>query len=162
MGAQEFGGLVDETMRAKGLTQGRVAFEIGRRSDGRMIMNETQVRRIRDGQRTLTPDLITYVIDVLDLDPAEAWVAAGMMPPGLTADHLRKLDIFAGQDRQLAAASAPGRGMPVTLRYPALAAHRHRPATAHPTRGRVVHLAHYRALRRNAPTAWRSPDRAFA
>jgi transcriptional regulator with XRE-family HTH domain len=88
MGAPEFGRLVDQRMQQLDLSQARLAVLVGVLPDGR-VLNETQVRRIREGERRLDEDLVSRLIAALDLDPPTAWHAAGLWPPGLTAEQLR-------------------------------------------------------------------------
>ena len=89
MGARTFGILVDKVMQERGLTQARLAVLVGVLPDGR-VLNETQVRRIREGQRRLDPELIRRLVEVLGLDEGEAWHAAGMWPPGLSLAGYRQ------------------------------------------------------------------------
>lgn len=89
MGARKFGVLVDKVMQERGLTQARLAVLVGVLPDGR-VLNETQVRRIREGQRRLDPDLIHRLVEVLGLDEGEAWHTAGLWPPDLDVDSYRR------------------------------------------------------------------------
>jgi hypothetical protein len=93
MGAPEFGRLVDQKMQQTDMSQARLAVLVGELSDGR-VLNETQVRRIREGERRLDEELVGRLIAALDLDPEEAWEASGLWPPGLTAQHLRQVKLF--------------------------------------------------------------------
>jgi hypothetical protein len=89
MGAAAFGRLVDQAMRDKGWGQGRVAVAIGVLPDGK-VWDATRVGRLRAGKvRHLDRELVGRLVDVLDLDPAEAWEAAGLWPPDLKADDYR-------------------------------------------------------------------------
>ncbi len=100
-----FGELVAEAMRRKRWGDYHVSAAIGLLPDNKVI-NNTQIRRIRTGERQhLTRDLVERLIDVLGLDPAEAWAAAGLLPPGVTADMLRRLELVATTPR----AVSPGR-----------------------------------------------------
>jgi transcriptional regulator with XRE-family HTH domain len=98
MGTTEFGQLADAARRERGYSLARVAVGIGVLPDGG-VLNETQVKRILEGRRSLDRHLIERLIDVLGLDRADAWEAAlesaDLKPPGLTADMLRKLDLVA-------------------------------------------------------------------
>jgi hypothetical protein len=87
------GDLVDRAAKARRWGDQRVAFEIGVLPSEK-VFNATQVKRLRRGERqNLSHELIQRLIDALDLDPAEAWAAAGLLPPGVTADMLRRLDM---------------------------------------------------------------------
>jgi hypothetical protein len=90
VGAHEFGRLVEAAMRKQGISQARLAVRVGELPGGRAL-NDTAVRRIREGGRQLDHFLVSRLIDVLDLDPAEAWATAGLWPPDLTAEEYRKL-----------------------------------------------------------------------
>jgi hypothetical protein len=90
MGATEFGLVVDRAIRAKGLSQSDVGIDVGRLPDGRKL-NEKAVERIRQGGRRIDHMLVARLIEVLDLDPAEAWAAAGLWPPDLELSEYRRL-----------------------------------------------------------------------
>ena len=99
------GDLVDRAARARGWGDQRVAFEIGVLPSEK-VFNATQVKRLRRGERqNLSHELIQRLIDALRLDPAEAWAAAGLLPPGTTADILRKLDLVATGTRAVSPGS---------------------------------------------------------
>jgi hypothetical protein len=89
MGAYEFGRYVDRVIRERGLSQPRVSVMVGTLEDGR-ILNEKGVDRIREGGRRLDPILVQRLIDVLGLDPALAWSAAGIWPPDLSPEEYRE------------------------------------------------------------------------
>ncbi len=90
-----FAAIFDEAMKRKGWGYNRLSVEIGVLPSGG-IFNPTQIRRLRLGERKhMSHELLERLIDVLDLDPAEAWAAAGLLPPGTTADMLRKLELVA-------------------------------------------------------------------
>lgn len=86
----ELGRLVRAAMRDKGLSQGKVAVLVGV-FDSDRYLDATQVRLIATGERKPTRGLVERLIDVLDLDPAEAWPAAGLWPPDLEASEYRRL-----------------------------------------------------------------------
>jgi len=90
MGAREFGRLVDQAIRDHGLSQSDVGIDVGRLPDGRKL-NEKAVERIRQGGRRIDHMLVARLIEVLDLDPAEAWAAAGLWPPDLELTEYRRL-----------------------------------------------------------------------
>jgi hypothetical protein len=90
MGAHQFGRLVDRAMVDAGMSQARLAVLVGELPDGR-VLNETQVRRIREGRRRLDHVLVARLTETLDLDPAEAWAAAGLWPPDLELSEYRRL-----------------------------------------------------------------------
>jgi transcriptional regulator with XRE-family HTH domain len=106
MGASEFGGYLDEARRERGWSLARVAYEIGMLSDDR-VLNESQVKRLLEGRRLLDAEIVQRSIEALDLDPPTAWEKAGLWPPGLTAEQLRKVTRPAVP--ALAAASATSR-----------------------------------------------------
>jgi hypothetical protein len=90
MGAHEFGQLVDRAIRDRGLSQARVGVLVGELPDGR-ILNEKAVERVREGGRRLDRMLVQRLIEALELDPAEAWAAAGLWPPDLELSEYRRL-----------------------------------------------------------------------
>jgi hypothetical protein len=102
MGAREFGHLVEQAMAKKEMSQARLAVLVGILPEGR-VLNETQIRRIREGSRRLDEVLVSRLIGLLDLDPAEAWHAAGLWPQGLDPEDLR--DISELRAARLTAAS---------------------------------------------------------
>jgi hypothetical protein len=98
-----FAEMVDTAADAKGLNDYQMSAAIGL-MPGNRVCSPKQVRRIREGaQVNYHRDLIERLIDVLDLDPADAWERAGVWPPGLTADELRDLEshrVGTGRDRR--------------------------------------------------------------
>jgi transcriptional regulator with XRE-family HTH domain len=90
MAAPEFGDYLEEARRRRGWSLARVAIEIGVLSDER-VFNETQVKRLLEGRRLLDAEIVQRSIEALDLDPPTAWEKAGLWPPGLTAEQLRKV-----------------------------------------------------------------------
>lgn len=90
MGAREFGQMVEQAMKQRRMSQARLAVLVGE-LPGEKVLNETQIRRIREGGRRLEPVLVGRLIEVLGLDPLPAWQAAGLWPPGITADDLSEL-----------------------------------------------------------------------
>jgi len=93
MEGQEFGPLVKRAAAAKGISQGRLGYLLTD-DDGRFI-DSSRVRLPYEGKWRLTQATVQRLIRILSpyLDPAEAWAAAGLLPPGMTADMLRKLDL---------------------------------------------------------------------
>jgi hypothetical protein len=129
MGAKEFGGLVERRMAELDISQNRLASRLGELEDGR-IFDATQVRLIREGRRRLDHVLVSKLIDLLEIDPAEGWAAAGLLPRGVTADMLRRLDIFASHDlasvatgrsaltRQSVKTAVKAQGMATLIQFP--------------------------------------------
>ncbi len=93
MGAREFGTLVSDRMGQLRLSQNRLASRLGELPDGR-IFDATQIRMIREGRRRLDQPLVARLIEILDLDPDEAWAASGLLPPEVSAEELRQLRQF--------------------------------------------------------------------
>lgn len=103
-----FADMVDEAMRRKGWGYGRLSVKLGEFSDG-SILNATQIRRLRQGQRqNVTHELVQRLIDVLNLDEAEAWEAAGLWPPGLGADDYRDFVAAGGNGANSGSVQAVG------------------------------------------------------
>lgn len=92
MGTKDFGQLTKQAARAKGMSQGRLGYLLTT-PDG-PFFDASQVRSIYLGHRRLTPELVERLIEILHphLDPYEAWPAAGLKPPRLRPEHLRRLD----------------------------------------------------------------------
>ncbi len=88
---------VDDTLsRAIGLLPGDKGFDA------------KQVWRLRRGERrSLSRELVARLIEVLGLDPDEAWAAAGLLPPEVRAEDLRQMRRFRAA---VAAPASPGRG----------------------------------------------------
>lgn len=95
MEGQEFGPLVKRAAKAKGLSQGRLGYLLT--DDNGAFIDSSRVRLLYEGKWRLTHATVQRLISILApyLDPAEAWAAAGLLPPGTTADHLRRLDLTA-------------------------------------------------------------------
>jgi hypothetical protein len=96
-----FADLVNEAMARKRTPEGKawsdytLSAAIGL-LPGDKSFNAKQVWRLRRGERqNLTRPLVARLIEVLSLDPDEAWAAAEITPPGFKADHFRKLEFFA-------------------------------------------------------------------
>jgi hypothetical protein len=115
-----FAELVDSAAQARDLNDYQLSAAIGL-MPGNKVCSPKQVRRVRDGEQVnYSRDLVQRLIEVLDLDPAEAWELADKWPPGLTGDHLRDLGLFGRRrrsDRQLEA--VPGPPPAASLRGPA-------------------------------------------
>lgn len=90
MGRREFGQMIETARMARGWTRSKLAAGIGILPDG-SALDATQVRRLVEGGRVLDPDLIYRLINLLELDPAEAWEASGVLPPDMTAEDLRAI-----------------------------------------------------------------------
>jgi hypothetical protein len=90
MSAQKFGAYVERRMAELGISQNRLASRLGELSDGR-VFDATQVRMIREGRRRLDEELVGKLIELLDMDRAEAWHQAGLWPPDLDVAKYRSL-----------------------------------------------------------------------
>jgi len=90
MGRREFGQMIEAARLERGWTRSKLAAGIGILPDG-SALDATQVRRLVEGGRVLDPDLIRRLIELLGLDPAEAWEASGVLPPDMTAEDLRAI-----------------------------------------------------------------------
>jgi len=89
--ARTFGEMVDEGVRRKGWSDYQLSAAIGL-LPGEKAFNATQVRRLRRGERrNVTHDLVAKLIELLDLDPPQAWHAAGLWPPGLEPEDIADL-----------------------------------------------------------------------
>jgi transcriptional regulator with XRE-family HTH domain len=124
--ARTFGEMVDEGVRQKGWSDYQLSAAIGL-LPGEKAFNATQVRRLRRGERrNVTHDLVAKLIELLDLDPAEAWHAAGLWPPGLEPEDLPNLSELAAARGKAAqrvaregatAAASPDQRKPTTAYF---------------------------------------------
>lgn len=95
-----FAQMVDGAADAKGLNDYQLSAAIGL-MPGNRVCSPKQVGRIRKGEQVnYSRDLVQRLIVVLDLDPEDAWQAAGVWPPDLTADELRKLRRSGSRERR--------------------------------------------------------------
>jgi hypothetical protein len=99
---QEFGRMVEEGMRNKGLSLRKLGALVGVLPDGRVV-DATMIKRVIEGQRrSIDTHLAWRLIEELDLDRVSAAEAAGVWPPGVTAEMLRDLDLTrTGADKVL-------------------------------------------------------------
>ena len=116
---RNFAELIDEAARDLGLNDYQLSAAIGLLS-GNRVYHPKQVHRLRNNEvRHPDPELVERLIVVLHLDAAEAFAAARVLPAGVDAAALRKLDIFATPDPVPAVAH----GEKVIGWYPALPGH---------------------------------------
>lgn len=95
-----FAELVDSAAQAKGLNDYQLSAAIGL-MPGNKVCSPKQVGRIRNGEQVnYSRELVQRLIEVLDLDPVQAWELADKWPPGLTAEDLHKLGLFTGRRRR--------------------------------------------------------------
>lgn len=104
MSAQKFGNYVGRRMAELGISQNRLASRLGELSDGR-VFDATQIRMIREGRRRLDEELVGKLVDLLQMDRAEAWFLAGLWPPDLDLATYRSMR-ERRKDRELEATSA--------------------------------------------------------
>jgi len=91
VGGAEFGRLIDRRLNELGWSSGRLSVALGILANGKHI-DSAQVRRLRRGeQRHITRELLELLVGVLGLDQAEAYHAAGMLPPGVSVEQVRRL-----------------------------------------------------------------------
>jgi hypothetical protein len=88
-----FARLVDKAATDAGLNDYQLSAAIGLMQPGNRVFGPKQVGRLRRGeQRHYDRQLVARLIEVLPaLDPAEAWHAAGLWPPGLEPEDLPNL-----------------------------------------------------------------------
>ena len=71
-----FGQLVRDAREARGWSRATLGVEIGRIGEPLRAHGDTQIARLeRDWRRWQDPDLVRRLIEVLELDPVEAWRA---------------------------------------------------------------------------------------
>jgi len=91
-----FAELVDQAARTKGLNDYQLSAAIGL-MPGNRVCSPKQVSRIRKGEQVhYNPDLVSRLVEVLDLDAdpeteAAAWFAAGVKAPWMTQDDYREI-----------------------------------------------------------------------
>jgi transcriptional regulator with XRE-family HTH domain len=90
MGRADFGKLVERHMQAKGLSQGRLAARLGEFDDGRYF-DATGIRLLIQGKREIDDELFSRLVELLDIDPAEAYFTLGIWPADLTLVEYRRL-----------------------------------------------------------------------
>jgi hypothetical protein len=118
---QTFGQLVAEAMASKGWGDYQLSVAIGL-LPGDKTFNNTQVRRLRRGERKLlTRELVERLIEVLDLDADTAWHAAGLWPPGMSLEEYRR---FRGAVAAAGAQTPAEGGIPTIGAWPVAAGQR--------------------------------------
>jgi hypothetical protein len=88
-----FAKMVDDAARAADLNDYQLSAAIGLMQPGNRVFGPKQVARLRQGrQRHYDRQLVGRLLEVLpDLDPVQAWHAAGLWPPGLDPEDLRDI-----------------------------------------------------------------------
>ncbi len=110
-----FGRMVDKRAAELRLKDYQLQTAIGLLPDNK-VFSAKQIGRLRAGAYRLVPkEVVKRLIEVLHLDPDDAWAAAGVLPPGIRAEDLRRL-------RSLRAASGPAApaSIPDSYAYPKL------------------------------------------
>lgn len=92
---ETFADLIDRKAREAGLNDYQLSAAIGLLPDNK-VFSPKQVNRVRMGDQRLIPAAVLWrLVEVLDLDPAEAWKKAleaiDLWPADLTAEQLRTL-----------------------------------------------------------------------
>jgi transcriptional regulator with XRE-family HTH domain len=92
MSRQDFGGLVKRKRLERGWSLGRLAVRIGELSDG-TYLDGAGVQNLEHGRRAIErdPELFSRVVKLLEIDPDEAYVALGLLPPGVDLDDIRNV-----------------------------------------------------------------------
>jgi hypothetical protein len=108
-----FAELVDQAATRLDLTDQQLALAITKRLPEGRGYSSKQVSRIRAGElRRPSPEIVEALVEVFAWDEeqeAEVWKAAGLAPPGTTADDLRRIVARRRRrsDRQLDLVPAP-------------------------------------------------------
>lgn len=100
MPRNKLGPLVKAAREARGWGRGKLASHIGVLEDGRTF-DARGVINMEDGARRWDTMLVTRLVQVLapELDPADAYFAAGVWPPDLGIDGYRKVLADASVDQ---------------------------------------------------------------
>jgi hypothetical protein len=95
--SEQFAGMVGAAMRAKGWNPYQLSAAIGLLPSGR-VFHSKQVDRLLDGSRkSLNRELVDRLVEVLDLDPYEAYEAADLRPAGFSAEDHRDFAAVGGR-----------------------------------------------------------------
>lgn len=101
MASEDFARMVRAAMEERGISRNRLGYLIGVLPDGRTI-DATGIRLMLEGRRrNYDTALVTRLIEILDLDPAIAYEAAGVWPEGLTVDGYRQVLADARAEQQI-------------------------------------------------------------
>lgn len=85
-----FGSLMREGLRRTGISQGKLGGRISDFEHG-PVYDASAIRMLMSGQRRLNHTIVTQIIEILDLDWAEAWAASGLLPPEVDAAGLERI-----------------------------------------------------------------------
>jgi hypothetical protein len=85
-----FGKLMREGMHRAGISQGKLGGRISDFEQG-PVYDASAIRMLMRGQRRLNHKIVAQIIEVLDLDWAEAWAASGLLPPDVSAAELEAI-----------------------------------------------------------------------
>ncbi len=85
--------MVAKAQDDKGISDYALEHEIGR--PGGKAFNAKQLKRWKDGERiqAIPRVVVLRLIEILDLPPYETAELAGVFPPNVTADMLRRLEL---------------------------------------------------------------------
>jgi transcriptional regulator with XRE-family HTH domain len=109
MGTREFGRLTKAGRHQRRLSKSELARQLGRLPDSGRVFDAAGISRIEAGGPVrLDRELVQRLVDVLDLDPADAWHAAGLWPPDLSADDYRVFAAVGGAAGSAAVVQLPG------------------------------------------------------
>ena len=137
MDAREFGQLVGQARRRGGYSKSELARQLGRLPDSGRVFDAAGITRIeRGGPVRVDRELVDRLIEVLDLDPFEAYEAADLRPEGFTAEDHRTFAAVGGRTRADQQKAVTG-WLPVSA--------------AHAASAQVVDLAAWRARRTALP-----------
>jgi hypothetical protein len=128
-----FARLVDKAATDAGLNDYQLSAAIGLMQPGNRVFGPKQVGRLRRGeQRHYDRQLVARLIEVLPaLDPAEAWHAAGLWPPGLEPEDLPNLSERAATRRTTAASRVASHDEGAAAAASPLTADQRKPTTAY-------------------------------
>jgi hypothetical protein len=82
-----FGALMRAGLKRTGISQGKLGGRISDFEHG-PVYDASAVRMLMSGQRRLNHKIVGQIIDILELDWAEAWAASGLLPPDVSAEEL--------------------------------------------------------------------------
>jgi transcriptional regulator with XRE-family HTH domain len=109
MDAHDFGRLVAQARRQGGYSKSELARQLGRLPESGRVFDAAGITRIeRGGPVRVDRELVDRLVEVLGLDPFEAYEAADLRPEGFTAEDHRDFAAVGGAAASAAFVQAVG------------------------------------------------------